>query len=220
MRTSAPMLLARLPASPRRPAVALLAALLLVHAPLLPATDDTAVGNGGSDEGSVAAVPEDRRLAARLADLLAWDADLAPFALDVRVENSIVRLSGTVATSAQSHAARRIADTAEGTAGVVNAIYVDPTLVSAHNDPAQPDDATLEHRIRQVLAADPDLAAADVDIQVRNARVTLAGHMPDTEQKARAERRVRALYGVDGVLNDIAVTPRSAVSPDDVQHVP
>jgi osmotically-inducible protein OsmY len=147
---------------------------------------------------------EDARLEQRINERLAWDNELAPFDLEAEVENAIVTLSGSVATSPQTHRARRIADQARGTGGVVNAIYVDPALAVTADTP-RPEDATLKQRIGQILPGDADVDAGQVEVRVEDGRVTLAGQVGDAEQKARAARIVRSLYGVGLVDNELAI---------------
>lgn len=146
----------------------------------------------------------DARLEERIERRLAWDRELAPYQLQVEVNDGIVNLKGTVATAAESHRARRIADSARGVAGVVNAVAVDPVMVPfAGTQLDRPDDGTLRERIRASLAGDPEVVPDEIEIQVDDGHVTLSGQVPDVAQKARAERITRSLYGVRSLSNRI-----------------
>ncbi len=119
----------------------------------------------------------------------------------------MVSLTGTVATSAESHLARRIAEQTRGVQAVVNGLKVDPSLVpEAGSRSAPPDDAELKRRINEPLADDTNVQAGDIDVHVEDGRVTLSGTVSDAFHKHRAERITRSLYGVEGVQNDIRWT--------------
>lgn len=184
----------------------LLAAPVLLTALLSPAAQLSAAEAGdtaAAAQSGAAALAEDERLAEYVRQRLAWDAELAPFDLDVTVEDAVVRLSGSVATPAQSHRARRIAEAAPAANAVVDSLYVDSALEPADKRPPAPADKELASRVRQILAQDPAFEAEQVDVQVREGAVTLAGRMPDVGQTARAERMVRSLYGVERVVSQL-----------------
>ncbi|MCF7989595.1 MAG: BON domain-containing protein [Thiohalocapsa sp.] len=166
--------------------------------------DDEQAAPGPAQGAPGQASDEDAILEQRINERLAWDKELAPFDLEAEVDNAIVTLSGSVATIPQSHRARRIADEARGSGGVVNATYVDPALAVTADTP-RPEDATLKQRIGEILAGDADVDAGQVEIRVEGGRVTLAGQVGDAEQKARAARIVRSLYGVGLVDNELAI---------------
>jgi osmotically-inducible protein OsmY len=149
---------------------------------------------------------EDARLARHIRQQLAWDRELAPFDLHVRVEDAVVHLSGQVATMAQSHRARRLSEAIPGANAVVNATYVDPALAVAHgNEPPQPDDATLRRRVEQTLERDASVNGPDIQAAVENGTVTLTGTVSGFGAKEKAVRAVRDLYGVGRVVDELAV---------------
>lgn len=152
------------------------------------------------------AVDEDQMLERRMERRLDWDAKLAAYDLDVKVNNSIANLSGSVATIAESHRARRIADETEGVGGVVNALYVDPALIPFdERSPERPDDAELTKRLEIALAHEPDLAHADVQVEVDDGIVRLSGTAGDYTSEMRAKRVAESLFGVERVKSDLEV---------------
>jgi osmotically-inducible protein OsmY len=181
----------------------LLAGLLLPWSQAAVAQQAAAADAAAAAQSGAAALAEDERLADYVRQRLAWDAELAPFDLDVSVEDAVVRLSGSVATPAQSHRARRITEAAPASNAVVDSLYVDPALEPADKLPPAPADPELASRVRQILAQDPAFEAEQVDVQVSDGTVTLAGRMPDVGQTTRAERMVRSLYGVERVVNQL-----------------
>lgn len=151
-------------------------------------------GEGTAAQEGVAAVNEDARLEALIERRLAWDRKLAPFELDVEVNDAIVNLTGTVATSPESYLARRIAQDVRGVDAVVNGIYVDPALEPfAGKRLAPPSDEELEERVRKALSGDRNVDVEQVEVSVNDAVVTLNGQVANIFQKQRAERVARSL---------------------------
>jgi len=155
------------------------------------------------DARQAAGLGADTRIERHVASRLAWDAELAPYALDVEVNEGMVRLSGAVATATESHQAFRIADAIEGVAGVINTIRVDPALepyVGEQGEP--PNDAELKRRIEAVLEHTDDLNADAIEVAVDNGHVRLSGQVVGASDQVIAGRLVRSLYGVHSVVND------------------
>jgi len=168
------------------------------------ATILAATGTGVAAEGpSSVATGADARIERHVARRLAWDAELAPFDIDVAVNDGIVRLSGAVSTATESHQAFRIADQIKGVSGVVNAIRVDEALEPyVGGQTQQPSDAELEERIREVLDRTASLAADQIAVSVEDGHVRLSGKVVGVADRVIAGRIVRSLFGVRGVVND------------------
>jgi osmotically-inducible protein OsmY len=198
----------------RRPPTAVLLAAAAIAAPAAaqdPAAAEPAATPGSAPMGETAAAGAvrsgDARLASQIGQQLAWDRELARFDLDVRVNDAMVHLSGDVATTPQSHRARRLVEAIPAVNAVVNAIDVDPSLaVPGGEEPPPPDDATLRERIETTLARDADVDAGNIDIQVRDGVVTLTGSVPGFGARQRAVYAARDLYGVAQVIDELAVT--------------
>jgi osmotically-inducible protein OsmY len=149
----------------------------------------------------------DARLANRIAERLSWDRELARFDFDVRVEQGVVTITGQVANPAQAHRARRIADTMPGVVGVVNAVRSAPKLAMEGLGELPPvDDETLRERVMATLQDHPRIQATRVEVAVEDGRVILEGEIPGLNQRARAERLVLGLHGVDRVDNRLRAT--------------
>jgi osmotically-inducible protein OsmY len=167
-------------------------------------TDGAAGSSSQAAPEGLSAVDEDARLQALIERRLAWDRELAPFKIEVQVNDAVANLSGTVSTTPESHLARRIADDVRGINAVVNGIYVDPALEPfAGKALDAPDDAELKERVITSLSGDPDVDAGAIDIDVSDGVVTLKGQVRNIFQKQRAERVTRSLFGVEGVVNEI-----------------
>ncbi|MDB5581438.1 MAG: Osmotically-inducible protein OsmY, contains domain [Bradyrhizobium sp.] len=66
-------------------------------------------------------------------------------------------------------------------------------------------DIEIEHDVREELKWDPDLAAENIAISVKNGVVTLAGFTHSYAKRLEAERAVKRIAGVLAVANDIEV---------------
>ena len=69
-------------------------------------------------------------------------------------------------------------------------------------------DAAITTKIKAQLAQDADLSALDVKVETVQGRVKLSGSAPSDEARERATKLARAVEGVSGVDNEIAVKPR------------
>lgn len=156
-------------------------------------------------QGAMAPVPYEELAAIekQLSRRLAWDRQLAPYSLQATVSESVVQLSGRVATAAESHLARQVAEETRGVSNVVNNIQVDATLKRVAETLEEPGDHTLQDRIRKLLRGDPDVQAEAVEVEVDAGHVRLAGEVPRVADRARAGHIARSLFGVRSVVNEI-----------------
>ena len=67
------------------------------------------------------------------------------------------------------------------------------------------DDATLTTRVKAKFAEDPKVSAMAISVETFKGMVQLSGFAKSGEEKAMAERLARAVSGVTGVKNDIAI---------------
>lgn len=162
------------------------------------------MGRGVQAEGPAGAASDaDSRIEQHVARRLAWDAELAPFDIDVEVDEGMVRLTGAVSTSTESHRAFRVADDIKGVGSVVNAIRVDPALEPYVDARAErPSDVELRKRILEVLERASGLKADQIGVSVEDGHVRLSGQVVGVTDQVVAGRLVRSLYGVRGVVND------------------
>jgi osmotically-inducible protein OsmY len=59
----------------------------------------------------------------------------------------------------------------------------------------------------QMLDADPVLRERDVNLEVNNGTVSIAGEVRTADEKNRVDRIVRAAPGVKDVVNDLQIRP-------------
>jgi len=148
----------------------------------------------------------DQRLKDSVSYQLETDPEVDTSLVGVTAQDGIVTLSGYVDTYGAKLAAERAARRVYGVKAVANELEV--RLASERIDPDLAKDAVeaLRNRIDVPVG---------VTVTVRGGFITLAGTVEWMYQKMAAERAVKYLRGIRGVMNHIAVQP--AVSPKDVQ---
>jgi osmotically-inducible protein OsmY len=148
----------------------------------------------------------DQRLKDSVSNQLIWDPEVDASLIGLSAQDGVVTLSGYVDTYAAKLAAERAARRVYGVKAVANELEV--KLASERIDPDIAKDAVeaLRNRIDVPLG---------INVTVRDGYITLAGSVEWMYQKMSAERAVRYLRGVRGVLNHVTLKP--SVSPKDVQ---
>jgi hyperosmotically inducible protein len=68
------------------------------------------------------------------------------------------------------------------------------------------DDAVVTTRVQSVLALDPQLATADIDVRTDNGHVTLTGEIKSMVLRKKAEALVRGVAGVRTLENQLIIT--------------
>ena len=77
--------------------------------------------------------------------------------------------------------------------------------MTARNDSELGADERIWEEVRDRLMGHPDLDATEVEIEVEEAEVTLAGRVDSREAKWLAEEVTRTVPGVQGVHNRLKV---------------
>jgi osmotically-inducible protein OsmY len=86
------------------------------------------------------------------------------------------------------------------------ALVIAVAACSTTQSPAkQVDDASIHTAIKAKLTADRFSNIVNVDINVTNGVVTLAGEVPNAKVKAEAEAEARSVDGVVRVINNLQV---------------
>jgi osmotically-inducible protein OsmY len=138
---------------------------------------------------------------------LEWDPTVDASGVGVAAQNGTVTLSGFIDTYFGKLAAERAAKRVHGVRAVANDIEVRLRLERTDADIAQ--DAT---RVLQICSTIPETVQA----AVHHGHLTLTGKVEWLYQKEMAERAVRHIRGVSGVMNHIRVAPTAATR--DVRH--
>jgi osmotically-inducible protein OsmY len=131
---------------------------------------------------------------------LDWDPRVDADAIGITARNHTVTLTGFVDTYAAKLAAERAAKRVAGVRAVANDIEVRLKLARTDADIAA--DAA---RILEQHTSIPE----GVQAAVHSGHVTLTGTVDWLFQKGQAEKAVRHIRGLKGVLNHISVVPRA-----------
>lgn len=141
---------------------------------------------------------------------LYWDTRVDAADIGVLVDEGRVTLVGSVPTYRARAAAREDALVVHDVAGVDNRLEVE---ISSQLD--TPTDKELQSTVEEVLGADPDLRAADIEVGVHDGAVRLSGSVRTFWERELARSVTGALPGVRGLVNELVVVP--AGGHDDVE---
>lgn len=142
-------------------------------------------------------------------DELVWEPSVNAAEIGVSVNSSVVTLSGYVESYPQKWAAERAAERVKGIKAVADEIEV--RLPGGW----ERTDSDIARAAVNVLGWNTLVPQDRVQILVQKGWITLDGTVEFHYQRAEAERAVRSLFGVKGVVNRINLKP--AVSPADVK---
>jgi osmotically-inducible protein OsmY len=138
---------------------------------------------------------------------LDWDPEVDASAVGVAAKHGTVTLTGFIDTYSGKLAAERAAKRVHGVRAVANAVEVRLRLERTDADIAQ--DAARALELRSIV---PETVQA----VVHNGHVTLTGKVEWLYENESAEKAVRHIRGVRGVMNHIIVAPKAVVR--DVEH--
>jgi osmotically-inducible protein OsmY len=110
--------------------------------------------------------------------------------VDVRLQNGVATLSGTVQSWQEKETVRRVAEGVKGVVGVENRIQVQP--------PESRPDREIQEDIEQNLRWDARVDHALIDVEVQNGNVRLTGIVGSAAEKRMAMTNV-AVVGITGI---------------------
>lgn len=134
---------------------------------------------------------------------LRWDPQVQEKDIAVAVREGVVTLSGKVDSYAQRIAAEHDVERVSGVQAIANEIEV--TLPGD----TQRSDTDIAHAAVNALKWDVEVPHEKIRVLVDDGLVTLEGTVEWHFERAAAERSVRYLSGVRGVLNRIEIKPRA-----------
>lgn len=126
---------------------------------------------------------------------LEWNALVPHDAIDVRVSDGWVRLSGTVDWDYQRTTAADVVKFLTGVKGLTNRITVRPRVLV-------PD---VKARIEAALRRNAEVEAHRITVHLQDSTVTLRGHVQSLAERAAAESAAWAAPGVTTVENELEI---------------
>jgi osmotically-inducible protein OsmY len=133
---------------------------------------------------------------------LKWEPRVSPNEIGVVVKDGVVALTGWVDSYTKRWAAEEAAHRVRGVKAVANDIDVRLPGASERTD------ADIAAAAVRTLQSDVFVPADKINVTVSEGIVTLKGEVEWHFQKEDAEKDVRRLTGVKGVINSITVKPR------------
>ena len=128
---------------------------------------------------------------------LKWDTRVDETDIGVQVRDGVVTLVGSVPVYAKKLAARDAAHRVHGVLDVVDEMQVRVPGIGARSD------TEIAHAVRLALEWDAFVPDERITSTVSMGIVTLEGPVDTWAQRADAERAVRGLSGVRGVINQL-----------------
>src|SRR5438105_5424607 len=138
---------------------------------------------------------------------LEWEPSVDERRIGVSVLDGIVTLTGEVTSYSEKWRAERAVERVEGVRGIVNELVVKPATERSDADIAK---AAVEALKWNVMVPDED-----IKVKVEKGWVTRTGEVSWDYQRRAAERAIRDLPGMKGIVNLIVVKPR--VEPEDIK---
>ncbi len=145
---------------------------------------------------------DDATLTAKVKTALMTDSKAPAMNVNVETRNGVVQLNGYVGTDAERKAAEQRARKVEGVKKVENHLEVRKDTRTASGAVS---DTTLAMKVKTALAADKQVPANDVVVEVHDGTVQLGGFVPTASARARAAEVARQVDGVKHVDNRVDV---------------
>ena len=148
----------------------------------------------------------DLELKANVESELKWEPSVNAAEVGVAVKDGIVTLTGHVQSYWQKIAAERAAGRVSGVRAVVNELEIRLPTTSERTD------ENIARAALNALSWSVSVPADRIKVKVSKGWITLEGNVEWQYQKAAAEKVVRDLVGVKGVVNLIEVKPRASTA--------
>jgi len=158
----------------------------------------------------------DAATTARIETLFLLNEHLSPFNINTTTKGGEVTLTGSVRDDVQRDLAQELALSAPGCASVVNRITVVPTVVEERDRRGMRqrwEDMTTSASVRSRLLYHRKFRGLHIGVDTVNGVVTLHGVVRTSEQREAIGRVASETKGVDGVVNDLTVSPRKGLDP-------
>ncbi len=143
---------------------------------------------------------------------LRWDTRVSETEIGVSVARGVVVLTGTVESYAKKLAAQDAAHRVSGVLDVANDVQVTLPGSFTHTDP------DIAQAVRRALEWDVLVPAERIQSTVSDGWITLTGTVEYIGEREDAERAVRHLRGVKGVINLLAIEEQE-IEPQEVRAV-
>ena len=135
-------------------------------------------------------------------DELAYEPIVDPAHIGISIDQSVVTITGHVKSYAQKLAAISAVRRVKGVHGIADEIEVVDSADRTSDD-------EIARRAINMLAWDSVVPSEAIQVTVHSGLVTLTGKVNWQYQKTSAERSIRRLSGVRGLINNIEIEPHA-----------
>lgn len=143
-------------------------------------------------------IPSDEVLKTRIQNIYAWDSSIDITDVNVSILGGIVTLKGSVNQLWKKDYAEKVIRPMTGVIAVNNQLNVVPTDNFL--------DKEIAKNIKNALQRNSDVNAENVNIIVKNGKVTLDGNVSDNDAKNEAYFAAILTLGVTDVNNDLTIS--------------
>ena len=147
----------------------------------------------------------DIQLRQNVLDELEFEPSIDAAHIGVTVDDGVVTLTGHLSSYAEKIAAEEAVRRVKGVRAIAEEIEV------RYPGQKQTSDDEIAKRALNILQWDTFLPHENIRLTVHKGLVTLTGEVQWYFQKSGAEKAIRKLSGVTGVVNDITVKPAAKV---------
>jgi osmotically-inducible protein OsmY len=170
-------------------------------------------------EGEI--VNSDEEITTQIRELLDWDIRVNSALVEVRTNEQVVHLSGTVGTATEKSYIIAVAYQTGAIRVDARDLFVaywalDGELRRAKFAP-RADEAIVE-AVRGAVCRNPRIQCTEALVQVHNGVVTLAGTVHNLRARQEAETDARLVVGVSDVYNLLKVRPERVMSDADIRR--
>ena len=161
----------------------------------------------------------DEEITTQVRELLDWDIRVNGALVQVRTNEQVVHLSGTVGTAAEKDRLVAIAYQTGATRVDARDLFVAYWALGREirrEKFAPKTDEAIAGAVRETLRFNPRMRASETMVQVLDGVVTLAGTVSNLRTKQEAEQDARHVVGVSNVHNLLKVRPARLVPDEDI----
>jgi osmotically-inducible protein OsmY len=137
----------------------------------------------------------DDEIVKRALNVLSWSTSMPKDAVQVKVQDGIITLTGNAHWNYQRQAIEASVRRLSGVRGVVNEIRLEPT--------ASP--ADIKERIASALKRHADVEAARISVAVHDGRVSVTGNVDNWDERRAVEQAAWAAPGVRMVEDHLRI---------------
>ncbi|MET1255827.1 BON domain-containing protein [Aliikangiella maris] len=140
---------------------------------------------------------------------LLFNGNLNSFDIETDVQNGTVILTGKVDSDVDKKLAEELVEGIEGVSSVNNKLDVDNDSVISKESKREIVDRKIAVVLTSRILFDTDLSAFDIDVDVKNGKVTLNGRVKSDSEKDLAEQIAHNTDDVESVINNLKISRNS-----------